>query len=757
MARDETRSFSEPVAHTAVSGDSIRLHGLLDHLTGTAQLAREFADKFGAGEWAELAGLWHDLGKYSEAFQRYLATSIADDPHVAETAGRVDHATAGAQHAVRRIDVLGHLLAHVIAGHHTGLLDSIAAGACLQARLQKPVEPVDAAPCSITDHAMPEPPSTIRSALERRRGMGDFSAAFFTRMLFSCLVDADFLDTEAFMAPDRSSLRPRWPENALDQMEEALDRHVVEIEQPISNGQAAKMSGDVAAARTRVRRDCLAAASERTGFFSLTVPTGGGKTLSSLAFALRHARLHDLDRIVYVVPFTTIIEQNADVFRSVFNPRRDLNEVVLEHHSNVDEGRETESSRLTAENWDAPLVVTTSVQFYESLFANRTSRCRKLHRLARAVVILDEVQTLPIDYLEPCLRVLEELVTYYGATVVLCTATQPAVTERAGFRPGLKEVHEIIRPDPSQLYGRLRRVSVTDLGPVDDAEIATRLLEHEQVLCIVNTRRHARLLYGAIGDLPGHYHLSALMCPCHRSQVIDEIRRVLSTGSTCRVVSTQLIEAGVDIDFPTVFRSLAGLDSIAQAAGRCNREGKRPKGETFVFHSEHTTSERFLVDTANCGRQVLELYDDPLALDAIEHFFRLYYWDQSDRWDAKQILGQFRIESDPELPFQFNFASASHDFRLIEASGAPVIVPWRDDGEALRLEVVARGHAPDRSLLRRLQRYTVQVPRRSWETHIGSRIELVHDRFPVLANPGLYYSEETGLDLGDETLEFLGI
>ena len=734
--------------HTLPDQPEASWQPLQDHLDAVAAMAAEFASAFDADEWGHTLGAWHDLGKYSEAFQNYLRRSAAPDPHRADlghedgTGGRVDHSTAGAQHAVETLPVLGHLLACAIAGHHAGLLDSQAKGACLSARLRKPVPPWrDGA-------ALPEPPSlhpppALAAALAARDG---FRVSFFVRMLFSCLVDADFLDTESFVRPDRGSLRPAWPPDVLARMAAALDSFVAAFGAPDTS---------VDRQRCIVREACLEAAESPPGLFSLTVPTGGGKTLSSLAFALRHARLHRLRRIVYVIPFTSIIEQNADVFRKVMAPilEAGLPDPVLEHHSNLDEGKATYSNRLAAENWDAPLVVTTSVQFYESLFAARTSRCRKLHRLARSVIILDESQTLPVDFLEPCLRALHELSTSYGATIVSCTATQPAVHARPDFPIGLPEVREIV-PDAPALYEALRRVQVSDLGRLDDGEIAARLQEHEQVLCIVNTRGHARELFERLDDVDGTIHLSALMCPEHRTEVLARIRRRLEEDRSCRVVSTQLIEAGVDIDFPVVYRSLAGLDSIAQAAGRCNREGKSAAlGHTYVFRSTHTRAEAWLADTAQCAAQVLPLHADPLSLTAIEHYSRLYYWDQSDRWDAKDICGRFQLVQEPELPFLFAFRTAADDFELIEDTGQPVIVPWGDRGRALcrRLE---SDDAPDRGLRRALQRYTISVPERLWARNLGSAIVLRHEHYPVLANPELY-SETTGLELPADGLTTL--
>lgn len=739
------------IAHTALDGDRRRVQGLDDHLRGVGAVASRFGSAFGASEWAHLAGLWHDVGKYSEAFQSYLAAALEPDPHTAETVGKIDHSTAGAQHAAARFEILGHILAYVISGHHSGLLDAIGPGACLNARLAKEIEPWDDAPASIAEQPAPPLPRFIERAFARRDG---FTVAFYTRMLFSCLVDADFLDTEAFIAPSRQEARPSWPADVLERMEAALDEQVAQFPEATPTVSKGNRGIGVDLARAAVRDACLSAAPLAPGLFSLTVPTGGGKTLSSLAFALRHALHHDLRRVVYVIPFTSIIEQNAAVFRDIFAGRADLEGCVLEHHSNVDVGPERHTSRLAAENWDAPLVVTTSVQFYESLFANRTSRCRKLHRLARSVIVLDEVQALPVDLLEPCLRAIEELATNYGTTLVLCTATQPAVSKRDDFRIGLSGIREIM-PNPATLYSQLERVRVQDVGLLSDEELSHRVLSHERVLCIVNTRRHARELYRSIGTAAEHHHLSASMCPAHRSAALEGVRRALKAGEGCRLISTQLIEAGVDIDFPTVYRSLSGLDSIAQAAGRCNREGSLPRGDVHVFRSEHAAAERFLAETANCGRQILELHDDPMSLEAIEHYFRLYYWDQSDRWDAKRVLSDFGLSQDPELPFLFGFRRVGRAFRLIEEQGRPVIVPWGEAGRALREEVLTRGDRAGRDLVRRLQRFTVTIPDRTWLAQSGHGIEIVHDRFPLLVDPDRHYSEAAGLDFGDGEMAFL--
>jgi len=391
-----------------------------------------------------LLGFWHDLGKFSDAFQDYLklAGGTGDDAHTSEMRGTVDHTSAGAQHAVAALAPgVGALIAYPIAGHHAGLHNGLDAGACLKARLTKTIpEWKINAPQELL-----EPPPLPGLCLP-----GDpFAVAFAARMLFSCLVDADFLATEGFMNPEQSAQRPDGQTEF-----EALDRHLSDhLQRRFGDAR-----GVVAEARAEVLAACIAAAEGHTGFYSLTVPTGGGKTLSSLAFALRHAARNGLNRVIYAIPFTSIIERNADEFRKVFADfDSDLSALILEHHSNFDPDRETVVSRLASENWDAPMVVTTNVQFFESLFANRTSRCRKLHRIARSVIILDEVQTLPVTLLEPCLKALRVLVEQYGCTVVLCTATQPAIEYREEFKIGLPAATPIIK-NAAALYRRLKRV-----------------------------------------------------------------------------------------------------------------------------------------------------------------------------------------------------------------------------------------------------------------------------------------------------------
>lgn len=725
-------------AHSRAERPEAEWQPLETHLSAVASIAREFADAFGAGEWGYLAGLWHDLGKYSPEFQHYLRTSAEA---CAETQpGRVDHSTAGAQWSASAVPLLGHLLAYAIAGHHSGLLDGRSStGASQLDRLSKRIPP--------WEHGLSELPRTAPPALPDflRRALGNdkdaFAAAFFARMVFSCLVDADFLDTERFMRGEAAAAaRGGFP--TLGGLITPFFQSLAMLVHPEDN--------EVTRARQAVRAACEAAAGQAPGFFSLTVPTGGGKTLSSLAFALRHAQCHGLRRIVYVSPFLSIIEQNADVFRKHLGDG-----ALIEHHSNVEMGSGTEAGRLASENWDAPVIVTTAVQFYESLFANRTSTCRKLHRLARSVVILDEAQTLPVYLLKPCLRALRELTTHYGSSVVLCTATQPEIKWRPEFDIGLKDIREIM-PDPPALYQRLRRVNLRDLGVVPDADLAARLAGVPRALCIVNTTRHARELFRALGAGEGHFHLSARMCAAHRREILDAIRgRLDQRESVCRVISTQVVEAGVDVDFPVVYRALAGLDAIAQAAGRCNRHGRLPgRGEVYVFQSEHASVNRYFTETATCAAQVFERHaEDPLSLAAVERYFRLYYWDQKSRWDERDLTGRFRLDgkSGSPLPFDFDFATAAERFRLIDDAGQrAVIVPWGAKGVALCAGLRAMSK-PSREALRSAQRYIVQVRLPEWNRAVDrGDIRLLFEDLGVLESREAFYDQHTGLNLEAE-------
>lgn len=680
-------------AHSLAGEPPEKWHDLEEHLRQVAELAACFATEFSAAEWAYLAGLWHDLGKYAAEFQQYIRD--ANDAHLEGKPGRVDHSTAGALQAMGRLDKPGLILAYLLAGHHSGLPDwqsENSPKSSLQYRLvqnellQKVASVV---PNAILNH--PRPTDKAKSGTE-------FSRALWLRMLFSCLVDADFLDTEAFMDPARADLREGYP--TLAELAPLFDHYMAEKTSNAPDTPVNRIRAEVLAA-------CRAKATEASGLFTLTVPTGGGKTLSSCAFALSHALAHRKRRIIYVIPYTSIIEQTADQFREIFG------DAVLEHHSNLDvadQNRETARSRLACENWDAPLIVTTSVQFFESLFASRTSRCRKLHNIVSSMVILDEAQLLPADFLKPVLAVIRELQMNYGVTFVLSTATQPALGPHRSMDfdfPGLPDLREII-PASLNLHERLQRTTVEVVDqlerPLGWDELAARLREHDSVLSIVNRRDDARTLWEKMPQ--GSFHLSALMCGAHRSARIEEIKTNLKDGRPTRVVSTQLVEAGVDFDFPVVYRALAGLDSVAQAAGRCNREGRLAAGRVYVFQPESRIPVGHLRQAAEIGRQLLVADEsDLLTPERFEQFFKTLYWIKGDGLDKQGIMAL--LANDKEL--RISFRTAAEKFRLIDdAASASVVVRY---GEGTKLIELLRRQEPERWLLRRLQRFVVNLPR----------------------------------------------
>ena len=722
-------------------------------------VSRTFAEMPGGSDrWKELGcavARWHDLGKFSDAFQAYLRQA-GSDVHDGEVLGKVDHSTAGAQHAMAVLPAPFNVMAaYAMAGHHAGLLNGRdSQRASLFGRLIK--ETLPAWRGNVPEALLQTPSMTIPQLKAATKDDAAFQLGFATRMLFSCLVDADFLATESFMNPDQAAERPMATNDF-----EALDAHLTGF----LDRRFSAARGGVADARAAVLAACREKAEGKPGLYDLTVPTGGGKTLSSLAFALRHSAVNGLDRVVYAIPFTSIIEQTAEVFRDVFEAYPvDTDQLILEHHSNFEPDKETTRTRLASENWDVPLIVTTNVQLFESLFANKTSRCRKLHRMANSVIILDEAQTLPITLLKPCLSALQLLVEQYGCTVVLCTATQPAIERREGFDIGLPSPIPII-DDAPLLYRQLKRVTVRDAGTLDCDTLAARMAENEQGLAIVNTRRHAAALYRVLKERAGDegcYHLSAAMSPEHRSRQLIEIRARLNDKKSCRVVATQLIEAGVDVDFPVVWRALAGLDSIAQAAGRCNREGRRTGSVTWIFRPQEEEYARLfgtLKTGANAASQVIGCgrYDDLLHLDAVEHYFRLHYWIRKQDWDKEEICDAFRF-GDKELPLNVDFASIAKRFRFISDAQRPIVVGWDDNSLALIEELRRRderGIYPDRALTRRLQRQTVTVSKRLWEQALQpgkQQIEMLCDRFAVLVSPDLYYDPELGLALEADPL-----
>lgn len=748
-------------AHSTDRQDKSDWQPLKVHLENVADIASGFSREFNAEQFGYASGLLHDIGKYSPEFQRRL-----DGVKI-----RVDHSTAGAQEARKLYGIFqSRILEYVITGHHGGLLNYGTKECGLDERLSKSFLPDYS---EYKNDILPPDLSKVRPGLIPINNKMGFAISFYTRMLFSCLIDADFLDTERFFSSDKFSLRGQY---------ESFNKLLKKFDTYMKDKLSTAEENPINRYRRDIYEQCIEKAELPSQMFSMTVPTGGGKTLSSMAFALNHLKKHNLDRILYVIPYTSIIEQNADVFREIFG-----NQNVLEHHSNYDPKNEKsennditqEKLKLSSENWDIPIIVTTNVQFFESLFSNRVSRCRKLHNLAKSVIILDEAQMLPTGFLKPCLAALSELVVNYGSTVVICTATQPSLNELLDQR--VKSV-EIIH-SPQELYEAFRRVHVADLGDISDSYLSARLKAHNQVLCIVNTRKHAQNLYeqlsksdncyhlsarlsaklkahnqvrcivntrrkhaqnlyGQLSKSNSYYHLSARMCPVHRRKKLKEIKDLLRKGAECRVVSTQLIEAGVDIDFPAVYRAMSGIDSVCQASGRCNREGKLASGEVYVFRStENGKTTHWQSRVAEIGSMIFDEWDDPLSLSAVDRYFEKLYSYEGDGLDKKRILPAFE-ERLKDIAFPFE--DVANVFNLIENNTRDIIIPYDDKARSIIKQIQQTG-LPGK-YVRNLQGYTVSIYVEEFKAlEKSNAISSIDDRFFVLKKLDDYYSEDTGL------------
>ena len=721
-----------------------RWQTLQSHSVNVGEMAAEFARVFGAQEIACQTGQLHDLGKYSEAFNCRLHGGPS-----------VDHATAGAKIAVERWrNVIGKLIAFCIAGHHAGLANGSGEGdnrRTLKQRLALQFGADIPALDNLWQQEIKLPQNLSAPPLKADAHHPFFSYAFFTRMLYSCLVDADYLDTEAFYLKLENKAAERGGYPDLNVLQHNFNQFINDFRRRIAQAPEQTEAEKRNAALNRLRSEILDHAVEQAaqpqGLFTLTVPTGGGKTFTSMAFALEHAKQHGMRRVIYVIPFTSIIEQNAAEFRKAFGELGE--QAVLEHHSTFDDDKLQDEAtkdklRLVSENWDVPIVVTTAVQFFESLFADRSSRCRKLHNIAGSVIILDEAQMLPLNLLLPIMQAIKELAQNYRCSVVMCTATQPAVQAENGFYRGFENVREIA-PKPTVLFDKLRRTTVQHIGTQTDADLLAKLGEHPQMLVIVNNRRHARSLYDQAKHLEGTFHLTTLMCAKHRSQKLDEIRGRLKNGEPCRVIATSLIEAGVDVDFPLVMRAEAGLDSVAQAAGRCNREGKRPSENSFVWIftlEEQWKAPPELAAQAAVMRLTADSFsNDLLSTQAVATYFAELYQLKGGELDNKKIL---KMHNDTGQSLDFPFQTIADQFRMIESHMQPLIIPF--DGEAENL--ISSLHHADHigSLLRKLQPYTVQIPEKALAAlyNVG-RIEPINEK-----NFGKQFYTLIGLDLYDD-------
>ncbi len=731
------------VAHVRKNDDGTWAppQSLLEHLENTAKISGDFAAKFKSREWGKVLGLAHDAGKGRAAWQQYLKRKSGfgfefdEEAHLEGKPGKMPHAIYGAVLAEDLFGKgLGRLLAYCIAGHHAGLPDWSPAEGAGQASLE--YQQAHYGRLDDLDQSIINAVSAARPEMPPWKFDGGLDLSLWLRMLYSTLVDADFLDTESYMNESRYNFRGGYC--SMEELLQRFDSYMEKLDETSEDT-------EVNAIRRNIRTKCVRMAGEDQGMFSLSVPTGGGKTLSSLAFALEHSIQHDLDRIIYVIPYTSIIEQNADVFRDAVGE-----EQVVEHHSNLEEEDATPKSRLASENWDAPIIVTTSVQFFESLFAAKSSRCRKLHNIARSVVVLDEAQLVPVDFLSPILETMQLLVDHYQVSFVISTATQPAFKERnvAGHKfSGLKNVREIMgdAKEVALLYQSLQRTRIEfppDLITASNWEkIAEELQRHERVLCVVSDRKSCRELFNMMPK--GTIHLSALMCGQHRSEVILRIKEKLKNGEAVRVISTQLVEAGVDLDFPVVYRAFAGLDSIAQAAGRCNREGKLPAmGQVVVFIPPRKPPIGILRKAAETTNNIISINrEDPLNHAMFERYFSKLYW-KANSLDREGIKTLLNPEKNDRRECSIYFRTAAKKFRIIDESTQGILVSYGDGEKLINL---LKNTGPERRLMRKLQRFTVNIYNHEFEQLLkrGSIFE---------ASPGIFaltssveYSEEIGL------------
>jgi len=769
-----------------IGADGAEQH-LINHLTGVSKKIRSLAHN---NIYGEICGIVHDIGKYSVAFQEYLRSGE----------NKPDHSSAGAQwilnllrnraeqigdEEIKRIaKLIAGVISHCIVGHHSGLLNGSSVGeeTSLEYRLTKTVEPYlnDIAP-----EISQKVDFLVGSLLAEENldyvcrwtdsdgnisGRDAYSLQFAIRMLFSALVDADRLDSEQAGNPDQWRSRISMKRDTLPVLLKKLEDHL----------EALPSDGTVNKVRKEVSAQCKHAASNDPGFFELTVPTGGGKTFASMRFALHHAINYGMHRIIYVMPYTTIIDQNADEFRKILDPDNESSN-VLEHHSNMEPQKETVESELLSDNWESPVVVTTSVQFFESFYAAKPSRCRRLHAIRQSVIILDEAQTAPVRYLKAVTWALEELVTNYNCSVVFCTATQPLLDSKhldAGaldnHRIGVKNIRPII-VDPQKHFSALNRVEVRPIDsekPLSASAMVEKVVEkardRKSLLCIFNTKKNAKTLFRELKKNESVtdrlWHLSTAMCPQHRKDVIEIVKLLTSYSRKTEtkapvVISTQLVEAGVNLDFDVVFRAMAGIDSIAQAAGRCNREGKMPhRGEVYYFKAEEDLrSLRDIAEAKRAGINTLSALNgdasltdaakDPIGLKAVEEYFQRLYWSQASEMDAKRIITRLtsprRLEEGTHVPF----ATIADEFRFIENDTVSILVPYGEKGQSLA-EKLIKGWMLSLDEYKTARRYSVQIFRDSLQ-QFNPFIAPTKSGWLVLADSKHY--NETGL-LGPEEL-----
>ena len=688
-----------------------------EHQKGVAQRAEHFAAEFGMGDCGRLMGLLHDKGKEQEEWQKYIQGAIKTGPN---------HAYVGAIIAQRQYPQIAPLIAQPIAGHHRGLYDY-----CDYIEETKRELPKDVIFDAVIPYQFPKLPK-----------MEKYDLHHLVRMLFSCLVDADSLDTEAFINPTQA--KQRGSHTSMQELLATLEKHLEGLK-------ANALDTEVNHIRNYVQAQCVRESQGESGFYSLTVPTGGGKTLSSVLWALHHAVRNNLQRIIIAIPYTSIIVQTAATLKRIFGEDN-----VLEHHSNVnpDEIKDynlRERLQLATENWDYPIVVTTNVQLFESLFSNKRSDCRKLHNIANSVIVLDEVQTLPLGFYKPIVHTLDSLKRLFGVSVLFTTASQPILTGRiegtnssASF-DALTSVHEII-PEEACLHDKLRRVEIDFFdAPSTYDEIVSELVKHQRVLCIVNTRKDAKELYDRLPKDSLCLHLSRMMCPAHVASTIQKIKAVLNDNSNhpIRVIATQLIEAGVDIDFPVVYRQEAGLDSILQAAGRCNREGKLGICTTYVFSlaKEHSLPTGFITQTNN-ARLGMGRNFDWFSPEAMKSYFQQLH-SRVGNFDVRQME---TLLYKPDCEFE----EAANKFSLIDDQSISVIINW---GDSLKLYQQLVSDGPSYSLMKKLAQFSVGIRTKDFEKLKDKGVvKEPFENIYAITDPS-FYSKETGLLINNQWTE----
>ena len=700
------------ISHIKECSDGWSIQTNDEHQRGVAELAAKFADTFGMGEWGRVLGLLHDIGKEKTAFQQHIKKESGYCPEIT-VEGNTSHAYVGGIVASRLFQMFTPILSNIIMGHHRGLYDDGDWKELLKQEIPREVS-----------HPDVKIQLSVPSRLLVRE---DFH--HLERMLYSCLVDADYLDTEAFMYPEQAELR--GSKATMDELSSKLETHLEQLSLGAPDTEVNRI-------RRFVQQCCKEKSDGSVDFYSLTVPTGGGKTLSSLLWALRHAVKNGLQRIIIAIPYTSIIVQTAATLKAIFG-----DENVLEHHSSVEYDADgsyeiTRQLQLATENWDYPIIVTTNVRFFESLFSNKPSQCRKLHNIAKSVVVLDEVQTLPLEFLQPIINTFKSLKNVFGTSFLFTTASQPILdgtirgTNRLNQFEALPHIHEII-PTDALLHDKLRRVEL-DINNTSQTydEVARQVAQHDRVLCIVNTRKDAKELFERLPQEGLTLHLSRMMYPAHVRQTIETIKVALRDDKqrVIRVVATQLIEAGVDIDFPVVYRQEAGLDSILQAAGRCNREGKLGICTTHIFslRGEHQLPSGHISQANNARINMVGDIDWFAPGTMRDYFAQLFA--RTESFDKKQI-GALLYK-----PNEMQFQEAAEQFRLIEDETTSILIKCKHSTPLIE-ELRRKG--PSYPVLKKLSQYAVSVRQKDFKIlHDVGALEEPFEGIWLLSQESLY-------------------